>query len=572
MGGGIAASILLSRYRRIIMLVARCIFALQGVHLRDRLPWGWVVAVLRIRDVPAAPTGSRRVRVSWRDERAVPQEAEAVFAAPSVEGDGERVRWYLEDYAEFPADPAPVIAREAERWLARTGEDLFRAVFADPDAAQIWERVRDRLPEVRVEVDADPGEGPGLAWELLRDPGSDQPVALGAGAFVRTHLPVAGRLELPEPSEDRLRVLLVIARPGGRDDVPFRSVASRMVRGGAEHMEGLDLDVLRPATFARLCQVLHTAHEAGRPYHVVHFDGHGTWLDLADLGAEPNDGVSVARPVREGQHGYLLFEEPASDENRRLVDGPTLGRLLTDTDVPVLVLNACRSAYSEALGQPADTAGSAPDNTRDGVAADSALVGEVHARIRAYGSLAAEVAAAGVPGVVAMRYNVFVVTAAQFMADLYAHLFTGRSLGEAAAAARHALAADPIRQIGAPRWRCKIGPCPSCMRPRHWCSTAPAAARCAAGQANPGRHYGRPGRRGGWWGAAAAGCGVLRPGRDAASPGPGLRHPAHRAAARLRGSRKVLDRGRVRPLVPDHRRPRPSWPPGVAGGCAVVLV
>ena len=58
--------------------------------------------------------------------------------------------------------------------------------------------------------------------------------------------------------------------------------------------------------------------------------------------------------------------------------------------------------------------------------AEASLTGDVHARIRAYGSLAAEVADIGVPGVVAMRYNVYVVTAAQYMADLYAHL---KSLG-----------------------------------------------------------------------------------------------------------------------------------------------
>jgi tetratricopeptide (TPR) repeat protein len=51
--------------------------------------------------------------------------------------------------------------------------------------------------------------------------------------------------------------------------------------------------------------------------------------------------------------------------------------------------------------------------------------------------------------VVAMRYNVYVVTAAQYVSDLYAHLLAGRSLGEAATAARRALAADPTRQIGA---------------------------------------------------------------------------------------------------------------------------
>jgi hypothetical protein len=149
-------------------------------------------------------------------------------------GDGERIRWYLEEYAEFPADPAPVLAAAAEARLAEAGGELFGRVFSTDDAKGIWERARDQLAEVRVEVDTDPGAGPGLAWELLRDPGRDAAVALGAGAFVRTHLRAAGHPVLPEPSGDRLRVLLVICRPGGRADVPFRSVASRLVRGAVQ--------------------------------------------------------------------------------------------------------------------------------------------------------------------------------------------------------------------------------------------------------------------------------------------------------------------------------------------------
>ena len=45
--------------------------------------------------------------------------------------DGERIRWYLEDYAEFPADPAPVIARDAEARLAQAGAELFGRVFSE---------------------------------------------------------------------------------------------------------------------------------------------------------------------------------------------------------------------------------------------------------------------------------------------------------------------------------------------------------------------------------------------------------------------------------------------------------
>jgi tetratricopeptide (TPR) repeat protein len=462
-----------------IVLLAALPFAFTGCALRV-ITWGvGIVGELRISDVPAGAGGGRRVRVSWREEAALPREAEVVFAAPSENQDGERIRWYLEDYAEFPADPAPAIARDAEAQLAQTGAELFRQLFeANRDTMRVWDAAAAELPDARVEVDTDPGEGSGLPWELLRDPGTDAPVALGAGAFVRTHLQAAGHARLPKPAGDRLRVLLVIARPGGRADVPFRSVASRLVLGGAEQMQGLDLDVLRPATFARLSQVLRAAHDAGRPYHVVHFDGHGTYLDLANLKDEKNSdgesgsagtgggrggiefsplryGLSVVGPVRDGQHGYLLFEDPDSEKNQQLVDGPTLGRLLSGTGVPVLVLNACRSAYAEAPGRPGGEprdAPASPSGRQAGRAAgdtEALLTGDVHARIRAYGSLAAEIADIGVPGVVAMRYNVYVVTAAQFMADLYAHLLAGRPLGQAATAARKALAANPVRQIGA---------------------------------------------------------------------------------------------------------------------------
>ena len=405
--------------------------------------------------------------MTWQDGPAR-RAAVATFAYQMSEPEAEQVRWYLEDYPEFPADPAPALAADAEARLARTGADLFEQVFSSRDGAVIWGLAQARFGQVRVEVDTDPAEAPGLPWELLRDPGTDTALANGAAEFVRTHLQTAGQVNLPEAAGDQLRVLLVICRPGGRDDVPFRSVASRLVRGGADRMEGLHLDVLRPATFAQLSEVLHQAADAGRPYHVVHFDGHGTYLDLAVLQEEapaaPGSGgggggggqitvsplrfgMSAAGPVREGPHGYLIFEDPGSGANQQLVDGPALGRLLTATGVPVLVLNACRSAWTEAPARPAEP-GAGPGSDPAASAETEAGLADVHARIRAYGSLAAEVADAGVAGVVAMRYNVYVVTAAQYMADLYAHLLSGKTLGRAATAARRALAADPVRQIG----------------------------------------------------------------------------------------------------------------------------
>jgi hypothetical protein len=70
---------------------------------------------------------------------------------------------------------------------------------------------------------------------------------------------------------------LVICRPGGADDVPFRSVARHLLKGlNEEAREPFALELLRPPTFEQLGKRLRAAKAKGEPFHVVHFDGHGT--------------------------------------------------------------------------------------------------------------------------------------------------------------------------------------------------------------------------------------------------------------------------------------------------------
>jgi len=106
--------------------------------------------------------------------------------------------------------------------------------------------------------------------------------------------------------------------------------------------------------------------------------------------------------------------------------------LLVENDVAALVLNACQSAMAEAPTAPL-------------TASESNEVGE---QIRAFGSLAQEVMDTGVAGVVAMRYILYVETAKRFVADLYAALAQGQSLGEAVTFGRKQLAMNPLREIG----------------------------------------------------------------------------------------------------------------------------
>jgi tetratricopeptide (TPR) repeat protein len=353
--------------------------------------------------------------------------------------DHEDLRWYLEDYLQHSADPAPSIAARVEQRMADIGDELFRAVFhADDDAREIWSAARDRLAETRVEIVGEVRQDGAIPWELIRDPRTGALLAIGASAFVRGHpSPAQGsRLPAAASENERIRILLVICRPSGRADVPFRSVASRLIQGLREDDRRLfELEVLRPPTYDALASALRRAKAAGRPYHVVHFDGHGVWADALEIEKieELLEGLSphFLGGSRKGRHGYLVFEHSGQEDNASLVDGPTLGRLLAETAVPVLVLNACRSAHAEPPNEPAAAASD----------------GDRHALVRSFGSLAREVMDAGAAGVVAMRYNVYVATAAQFVADLYAALGEGAALGEAVSRGRKQLHARPERSI-----------------------------------------------------------------------------------------------------------------------------
>jgi tetratricopeptide (TPR) repeat protein len=380
--------------------------------------------------------------------------AEATFDFELSSQEQEDIRWYLEDYLINPSDPTPKIAARVERAMQEKGTRLFECVFkANDDTFKIWHKVADKLDAVRFEVVSDVAGAAKLPWELLYDPHGRVYLALKAQTFVRAYSSPTREPLVPRAAGS-LRILLVICRPGQREDVPFRSVASRIIKGlSDEARQSFQLDVLRPPTFGRLGEVLRQAQKEGKPYHIVHFDGHGAFLDIEDLFKnwkdESDDELMELLPElldlhqrdrfspqliypqtpQAGKRGYLAFENPQSDYNLRLVGGPELGQLLQETDVPALVLNACRSAYTEPLTAPA------------------AAVVDVHDQVRTFGTFAQQVMDAGVTGVVAMRYNVYVVTAAQFVADLYAALAQGQVVGEAVTLGRKKLADQPQREI-----------------------------------------------------------------------------------------------------------------------------
>jgi tetratricopeptide (TPR) repeat protein len=398
-----------------------------------------------------------RVEVSLEGDGLPRRMANSHFEFKLTGQDREDLRWYLEDYLQYPVDPAPKIAARIEMRMREIGTELFKKLFeTNDDVRYLWATLYTHLNDTRVEIITGIEEATAIPWELIHDPKSDMPLALRVREFVRAHHQGIQPPKLPDMTRGPVRILLVICRPGGKDDVPFRSVASRLIKALGEHdLKFFKLDVLRPPTFESLGTVLRAAKNKNEPYHIVHFDGHGTYFDLekffeeetANVEDEMMDWLSelvtdstrfslrviYPRPLRRGRHGYLAFENPSTEQNLRLVDGQELSGLLTESNVLVLVLNACRSAHAEVTPLP--------------LLINSSDVNS-HTQVRSFGCLAQEVIDAGVISVVAMRYNVYVVTAAQFVLHLYTTLILGESLGYSVTLGRKKLADNPLREIG----------------------------------------------------------------------------------------------------------------------------
>jgi len=378
------AELLPERGPRVTAEPARSASALGG-GTSEELPPPFGEPVLRV--VLAPRLGEHAQLELWPGDREEPLRCVVPFRFAVHPRTHERLRWYAEEYAARPLDPAPAIAADVEQELERLGEALYRALLDHAEAAAIAERLPELSDGLRVEIVADVPHADILPWELLRDPARRVDLALAGRSVTRTTTRAAGAAGTVR-GDGVVRVLLVIARPEGRLDVAFRSVADPLLRELTASGASVEVDVLRPPTFERLRAVLREP----RPYDLLHFDGHGV--------VDPETG-----------HSALVFE--SGDEAGTPVDGGVLGEELAAGGVPLLVMNACRSA----AGHDEE----------------------------AYGSVAREALERGLAAVVAMRFNVYVPTAALFVGALYRGLGEGRALEDAVAAARRRLIERPDR-------------------------------------------------------------------------------------------------------------------------------
>ncbi len=326
------------------------------------------------------------------------------FTLPLAIPDFEELRFYLEDYAQLPVGEYAVRGERVERErLSAWGEALHAAIFGgDPTRADAYSRARQEAEAgkpVEVAIQATNPQFLALPWELMKAPDEREPLSVRVVCFDRS-LPVSDPPRHFASTVEGYRVLMVIARPGGIKDVPFRAVARPLFQHLERNESAVQIEVLRPPSLDELQRRLNAAKAAGKIYHAVHFDGHGWFDDLLD---------------GDGRQGFLLFE----GENGwpEPVTAKKFAAALKKGDVPLVILNACQSGKIE---------------TAEDAAGPEA-------------SVATRLLKDGAASVVAMSHSVYVVAAAAFMAAFYEELFAGKSVSEAVNTGRKALRLEKNR-------------------------------------------------------------------------------------------------------------------------------
>ncbi|MCP4580757.1 MAG: tetratricopeptide repeat protein [candidate division Zixibacteria bacterium] len=307
----------------------------------------------------------------------------------------QEMQWYLEEFLDYPFHPRTDRADAAKKALETWGRQAFDNLFGDRKGGRFFDKATEKgYEKLHLQIISDDPQILQWPWEALNDP---EAAYLSVTSQVERRLNnVRDPLELPEElPRDKINILLVTARPKKRD-VGFRSISRPLVELIDKNNIPAHVHVLRPPTFANLRDHL---KQRKHFYHIIHFDGHGGYGVHQTTGSDQHKYA--------GPEGVLLFETDSGEEDKIKAD--QLSSLLRDQAVPVMVLNACQSAM---LDQNADDP---------------------------FASVAASLIKAGICGVTAMSYSLYVSAAQQFLPEFYKELFNTGDLSRATLAGRQKL-------------------------------------------------------------------------------------------------------------------------------------
>ena len=191
------------------------------------------------------------IQLSWQRGQSNPRSAPAVALQHPFDDQAlTDLRWYLEEYLRFPYGLAPENAAKIEQKFQIWGEQLFELVFRRSEKAREFfhEATREGLDRCELVISSDNPAVLNLPWELLYSP-DYQFLAPLLGGMSRSLNSQAVRSEMGQLPQDKLNILLVIARPYGERDIALKTIARPMLEVAAQIRQNVNIKVLRPPSF-----------------------------------------------------------------------------------------------------------------------------------------------------------------------------------------------------------------------------------------------------------------------------------------------------------------------------------
>ncbi len=318
---------------------------------------------------------------------------EVPFTPFLSDDDYSNLRWYLEEYMELPDGGAVVRAERIESDLANWGRQLHDAVFSAPENQAALQLLLGAKEPRELTIATDDPALLRLPWELMADSAG----SLALRVSIRRQLSTPEKL-IPREVKLPLRILYIVSRPEDAGFIDPRVTTKALFAALDPLGANVQLDFCRPPTLQRMGEMLRDAQQAGDAYDVVHFDGHGTFMQLTQLGA-------------------LCFEQSddgTGDSKTDLIPADQLGHLLAQHQIPLVVLEACRSAEMKSI---------------------------------VFRSVAPRLIQAGVGSVLSMGHAVHVEAAKILLDRFYKELVRGTTIGHAVAQGRSALLTSPARWL-----------------------------------------------------------------------------------------------------------------------------
>ena len=272
---------------------------------------------------------------------------------------------------------------------AEIGERLFRAIFQG-SIKELYDRLKGEKPNagLKIKIMLDPKDKKGyellnlLPWEWLVDPTDQSFLSMSRGGSVVRHLMLPRASYSVEAFPTQLRILVVTASPKGLTPLDLDE-AEEAIAKAIQPNPRLRHRTESNATLGGIVNALNDAEQMGKPFHVIHFIGHGGFMN---------------------GRGVLALEDGKGDA--KYIDAQTFAEAVRGFEtVKLIYLDACNTTRV--------------DNDHP------------------MGSVASQLIARGFPNVVGMRNQIGDQIATSLCQGFYSQIVIGKPLDEALTHARH---------------------------------------------------------------------------------------------------------------------------------------